>query len=139
MRRDAKLATIRTEVDAALVTHGLPPLHGEWSPTCGNLQQQITDQALQAQQALEAADDYREPYYLDDDPATGIIVSESISDRDFGADVVRESLHASARQIAQRIGGVAGDMAAREAYQQAQAITSGTATPLGILLDRWLS
>ncbi|GAN96741.1 hypothetical protein Geu3261_0093_024 [Komagataeibacter europaeus NBRC 3261] len=137
LRRDAKLATIRTEIDAALVAHGLPPLHGDWSPACGDLQQQLTDQALQARQALEEADDYRAPYYRNDDPATGVIVSESISDRDFGADVVRESLHESAQRIAQRIGGPAGDKAAREACQQAQAIASGTATPLGILLDRW--
>ncbi|WP_308719513.1 tyrosine-type recombinase/integrase [Komagataeibacter xylinus] len=137
LRRDAKLAAIRTEVDAALAAHGLPPLHGDWSPACCDLRQQLTDQALEARQALEEANDYRKPYYLNDDPTTGVIVSESISDRDFGADVVRESLSASAQRIAQATGGPAGQKAARDAYQQAQAIAFGTATPLGVLLDRW--
>lgn len=138
IRRDAALAVIREETNAALAAHNLPPLHGDWKPAWGNILSRITEQALTARQALEAASDYREPYYENDDSNTGRIIGESISDRDFGSDIVREELWATAQQIkAESTNKQEGQRQALAAYEQALGIAMGTATPLSTLLDRW--
>ncbi|MBS0985769.1 site-specific integrase [Acetobacter thailandicus] len=138
VRRDAALTIIREETNAALAQQNLPPLHGDWKPSWGNIQQQLTEQALEARKALEEADTYRRPYYENDDPDTGHIVAEAISDRDFGADVVREELRATVQKIeAESTNKHEGRERAQAAYKQALGIAMGTATPLSVLLDRW--
>lgn len=138
VRRDAALTVIREETNAALAQHKLPPLHGDWKPSWGSLQQQLTEQALEARKALEEADTYRTPYYENDDPHAGRIVAEATSDQDFGADVVREELWATAQNIeTQSTDKQNGLRQAQAAYEQALGIATGTATPLSVLLDRW--
>jgi hypothetical protein len=138
-RRDAALSVIREEANAALIAQGRPPLHGDWKPSwTASLQTQLTTQALEARTALEDADTYREPHYENDDPETGRIVCEEISDRDFGMDIVRKELWETARKIAETSPDKqTGLRQAQAAYHQALGIATGTATPLSVLLDRW--
>ncbi len=137
LRRDAALAKIREETNAALASLGLPPLHGEWEPCWGNIHHRLTEQALAARKELESADTYRAPIYADDDPTSAIVVDEDFSDKDCKAEIVQDILSEIAQEITQRIAGPAGQRAATEAYQQAHAVAFGEATPLGVLLDRW--
>jgi integrase len=138
-RRDAALAVIREETNAALTAQGRPPLHGDWKPSwTANLQTQLTAQALEARTALEDADTYREPHYENNDPDTGRIVYEETSDRDFGLDIVQEELWGTAQKIAEASPDrQTGLRQAEAAYHQALGIATGTATPLSVLLDRW--
>ncbi|MFT8953470.1 MAG: DUF6538 domain-containing protein [Gluconobacter sp.] len=138
-RRDAALSAMREAINQALSAHNLPPLQGSWSPSLGSsLQTQILEQALKARKDLAGADDYRTPEYLNDDPSEGIVVSESFSSRDFGADIVNEALAQAANRIAAQYPGSKGQRMADEAYHQAHDIAFGLTTPLSILLDRWL-
>ncbi|MFT8505877.1 hypothetical protein [Acetobacter sp.] len=131
-RRGQALAAIQAKTNAALAAHGLAPLHGAWTPSWGNPQQQLTEQALDARKALENASDYRQPHYENDDSNTGRIISEDMSDKDFGLDIVRETLWATAQKLTAK-----GPESAQAAYEQALGVACGTATPLGVLLDRW--
>jgi len=133
-RRDAALETIRSSINAKLTEHGLPTLHGDWTPSWGNAHERMIEQALDFKKALADADDYRAPDY---DEHSGHQLPDDFSERDFGADIVHENLYVTSQQLEAQIGGAEGKKAARIAFDQAHDIAFGNATPLGTLLDRW--
>ncbi|MCP1270786.1 MULTISPECIES: hypothetical protein [Acetobacter] len=136
-RRADALEVVRQNTNTALLSHDLPPLHGDWKPSWSNSHRRLTEQALMARKALENADAHREPLYADDDPESGMMVGEDNSDRDCKAEIVRDTLSCIADEIGHHLPGKKGQKAAIEAYQRAHDIAFGNATPLSVLLDRW--
>lgn len=125
-RRGAALEALRSQVNEKLAAIGKPPLEGDWRPR--TVTERAVNDALSAKKAIEEAS----TAYSPDRNADGT-VNENVPTNE------RDNLHHVLTSQAEDVAESLSDEEGHQYLCTFMDTLEGTATPLGPLLDRWLS